>query len=415
MANVKIQQHISNLILLEEHIGLKIDYRIRETPFLVDQSDIISLQSVAKKLAESIGLSDLTFIVAIAKQKEKIGGNIDLRTNQHEVFIEVSEDVLKYKDSTLATLAHEITHKYLQINGISLPDEKLNEILTDTASVYLGFGRIMLNGCENYTTRHEKNFNSERTITETLTTGYLKRDELAFVYKLVCSMRNIPPKDYERQLSREARRALDDCTRQYNEYFKVTLNNKNALVEIVKQLLLEIRQFQYSLSNIEKNISYIQQGGISTVENFLEETHRNLNRAIEDSKSMVSDECSNPALSYLSIIVSKEEIAKRKAEISGYVSQAKLLHRLTKKLEKVIQGNPLFPKLSPSMFNIITCWNDRTKLRLPLNTRKLIAKCSKCNYQFAADTTIYPIKVRVNKNINEIFVALIKKIRSFYH
>jgi len=415
MVNVTIQQHISNLILLEERIGSKIDYRIRETPFLVDQADIISLQSVAKKIAESIGLHGLTFVVAVAKQKEKVAGHIELRANEREVFVEVSEDVLKYKDSILATLAHEITHKYLQINGISLPDEKLNEILTDTASVYLGFGRIMLNGCENYTTRHEKSWNSERTITETLTTGYLKRDELAFVYKLVCSMRNIPPKEYEGQLSREARQALDDSVRQYSEYFNTTLNSKNALAELIKELLIEIRQFQYLLSNIEKNISYIQQGGISTVENFLEKTHRNLSRTIEDTKSMVSDECLNPALNYLNIIVSKEEIVKRKAGISEYISQAKSFHRFTKKLEKTIRGASLFPKPSSNMFNTVICWNDRTKLRLPLNVKRLISKCPKCSYQFAADTTIYPIKVHIKKKLRDIFIALIKKIRSLYH
>ncbi len=382
---------------------------------MVDQSDIISLQSVAKKLAECIGLNDLTFIVAIAKQKDKIGGHIDLRSNQREVFIEVSENVLKYKDSVLATLAHEITHKYLQINGISLSDEKMNEILTDTASVYLGFGRIMLNGCENCTIRHEKDWNSEKTITETLTTGYLNRDQLAFVYKLVCSMRNIPPKEYEVRLSRDARQALDDSTRRHNEYFDTTLNSKNALKVLIDGLLIEVRQFQYILSNIEKNAIYLQQGGISTAENFLIDVHRNLCRTIEDSNSMISNECFSPTLNYLNIIVAKEDIAKKKIEIKKSLSQAKSLQRVTRRLEKVIKSNPLFPKPSPNMFNTITCWNDHTKLRLPLNAKKMVARCPKCNYQFAADTTINPIKVHIKKKMREILVALIKKIRSLYH
>lgn len=413
--DIPIGQHISNLMILENQIGAKVNHCIHDSPFLVDQSDIISLQTVAKKLAECIGLGGLTFIVAIAKQKEKVGGHIDLRDNQREVFIEVSENVLKYKDSVLATLVHEITHKYLQINGISLPDEKMNEILTDTASIYLGFGRIMLNGCENYTTRHEKDWNGEKTITETLTTGYLNRDQLAFVYKLVCSMRNIPPKEYEARLLRDARQAIDDSTRRYNEYFNTALNSRKALKVLIDDLLIEVRQLQYLLSNIEKNAIYLQEGGISTVENFLVDVHRNLCRTIEDSNSMISNECFNPSLNYLNIIVSKEDIAKKKIEIKKCISQAKSLQRFTRRLEKVIKSNPLFPKPSPNMFNTITCWNDHTKLRLPLNAKKLVARCPKCNYQFAADTTIYPIKVRIKKKIKELLVALIKKIRSLYH
>jgi len=413
--DIPIEQHISNVLILENQIGAKVNYCIHDSPFLVDQSDIISLQSVAKKLAEAIGLGDLTFIVAIAKQKEKVGGHVDLRSGQREVFIEISENVLKYKDSVLATLVHEITHKYLEINGISLPDEKRNEILTDTASVYLGFGKIMLNGCENYTVRHEKDWNSEKTITETLTTGYLNRDHLAFVYKLVCTMRNISPKEYESQLSRDARQALEHSTRQYNEYFSTTLNSKEALKVLIDDLLIEVRQLQYLLSNIEKNAIYLQQGGISTIENFLVFIHRNLCRTIEDSNTMVSVECFNPSLRYLNILVSKEEISKKKDEIKRSISQAKSLQRFTRKLEKVIKGNPLFPKPSPNMFNTITCWNDHTKLRLPLNANRLIARCPKCNYQFAADTTVYPINVRIKKKIKEILSALVKRIRSLYH
>jgi hypothetical protein len=414
MTDIPISQHINNLLILENQIGAKINFRIHEAPFLLDQSDIISLQSVAKKLAECIGLNSLTFIVSITKQKENVGGHIELRSNQREVFIEISENVLEYKDSVLATLAHEITHKYLQINGISLPDEKMNEILTDTASVYLGFGRIMLNGCENYTIRHEKYWNSEKTITETLKTGYLNREQFAFVYKLICSMRNIPSKEYKGRLSREAMQALGDVTRRYNEYFNAKLNSKDTLKTLIEDLLIEVRKLQHLLSNIEKNAIYVQQGGISTIENFLLDMHRNLYKTIGDSESMISSECYNPCLDYLNAVLSKEEIVKRKTEIKKCISQAKLFQKFTRKLEKAIKNSSLFPKPSLNMFNTITCWNDLTKLRLPVNTKKIIAKCPKCNYQFAADTTTNPIKVCIKKKVREMFKALIKKIRSFY-
>ena len=408
--DIPVAQHINNLLVLERQLGTKVDYKIHEPPFLMDQGDIISLQSAAKELAGYIGLSNLIFIVAIAKQKEKIGGHIDLRSNQNEVFIEISEDVLKYKNSVLATLAHEITHKFLQINGITLPDEKMNEILTDTASVYLGFGKIMLNGCENYTTKHEKDWNGEKTITETLCTGYLNRDQFAFIYKLVCIMHNIPYDEYGLRLSHDAQQALDDVSRQHQEYFNVTLNSKSELTKLADKLLIEIRQFQSLLSNIEKSCIYIQKGGIATIENFVGEMHRSLSKTIEESKLMLSDECFNPSLNYLNIIVSKEKITERKKEIENCISRAKSLQNFSRKLAKAIQKNVFFPMPSKEMFNILTCWNDNVKLRLPQNAKRIVAKCPKCKYQFSADTTIDPITNSViGRKIKEILNKLFKK------
>lgn len=154
---VPIEQIIENLFVLESNLGSKVKYLVLD-PFPVNSPDIISIQEAAKKIASFIGLLDMVFIVGIAKQGEKVGGHIELSGNNREAFIELSEGVLKYQETVLSTLAHEITHKYLQMNGIRHPDENKNEILTDTASVYLGLGKIMLNGRERYTVRHEKDW-----------------------------------------------------------------------------------------------------------------------------------------------------------------------------------------------------------------------------------------------------------------
>lgn len=46
----------------------------------------------------------------------------------------------------LAILVHESIHNYLYHHGVRLDDEKENEILTDIASAYLGFGHITYDG-----------------------------------------------------------------------------------------------------------------------------------------------------------------------------------------------------------------------------------------------------------------------------
>ena len=49
-------------------------------------------------------------------------------------------------DVLTAVLAHEVMHLYLHYNGISFPDTLSNEILTDTAAVYFGFGEYLYRG-----------------------------------------------------------------------------------------------------------------------------------------------------------------------------------------------------------------------------------------------------------------------------
>ena len=410
---VSIEQIIENLLVLESNLGSKVKYPILD-PFPVNPADIISIQEAAKKIASFIGLLDMVFIVGIAKQGEKVGGHIELSGNNREAFIELSEGVLKYPETVLSTLAHEITHKYLQLNGVRHPDENKNEILTDTASVYLGLGKIMLNGCERYTVRHEKDWQGEKTITETLTTGYLDREGLAFVYKLVCTMRKITGTQAENKLLHDSKLSLDDCQRQHRQYFDNKINNKETLICIAKDLEDDIRNLQCVLSNIEKKYIYVQKGCLIKIEEFLEKQHKDLMSLCCETNKMLEKETVNPSLAYIETIISRQELLKNKNNLINKSSEARRLEGATDRIRKKIQKSPYFPKPVPGMFNIVTCWNDMTKLRLPINACRLVAKCPKCNYQFSADTSIKSIRVSFKARIKKAIFGIGKKIRSLY-
>ncbi len=49
-------------------------------------------------------------------------------------------------DAVAAVLAHEAVHLHLYYEGIRLGDSWENEILTDTAAVYCGFGEYIYRG-----------------------------------------------------------------------------------------------------------------------------------------------------------------------------------------------------------------------------------------------------------------------------
>jgi hypothetical protein len=175
-------------------LGAYINYQIME-PFSVCSSDILDIQRAAKQISEFVGLKGLTFIVITTQLRKGVGGNIELRTEDNAVFVELSTETLKFSDAVLATLAHEITHKYLHRKGINCGlgpvFEYENEILTDIAAIYIGLGKLYLNGCQCSNTTKVSNSNTTTTTTEKMRVGYLDQSQLAFVYRLVCAMRNL--------------------------------------------------------------------------------------------------------------------------------------------------------------------------------------------------------------------------------
>ena len=145
MLDISIEECIRKVAFLEKSLGIKTQYQILD-PFPLYSKDIIGIQNVGKIIANFIGLSDYAFVISINKLEKNTGGRIGLEYGKKQVFIEISEEILKFKD---AILAHEITHGYLYINNISFSNKYENEILTDIAAIFFGFGKLMLNGSEN--------------------------------------------------------------------------------------------------------------------------------------------------------------------------------------------------------------------------------------------------------------------------
>lgn len=400
MPQVFIEDYIQKIILLEKRVGMKTGYQMLE-PFSVNSRDIIAIQIAAKKIAEFIGLHGFTFIVATVKQKEKVGGHVELKYGEKEVFVEISDDILKFENAVLATLAHEITHKYLHINGIScgtgLIHEYENEVLTDIATVFLGLGKLMLNGCECQNVRQEYVPEGTRTITETLKSGYLDRNQLAFVYRLVCAMRRIPSAEYERGLSTDSIQSLRECERHYGYYFDNRFHESNMRNELVEYLYSVIRKTQSILSDVDKTLLYIQRASIDITEAFLQKVHKRFMNLLSESRKMLEDNEYDPCLKFLNAIQLDQTIAKWVSEVNDYSSEAKQYQNSIRKLANFTQtlGNP-FLQPRPDMFTIVICRNDGTKLRLPEDKAHLITKCPKCQYQFVADTLV-PKEFRVVK------------------
>ncbi len=298
-----------------------------------------------------------------------------------------------FTESILTALAHEITHKYLHINDISCGVGYIhayeNEILTDIAGVFLGFGKIMLNGCKCQSIQKEKYHDSVKTITKTLEIGYLKRDELAFVYRLICAMRKIPKKVFKKGLSSESTNAINNCENLYSYYFDNRFHEQDTRNKSFETLEHSIFDAQLVLSNIDKNLLFIREACIKYTESFLDSTHKRLNECQNKSQLLINDNEVDPCLKYLYAQSYDQTIRNYAREIDDDTVRAELFQKHIVKLSKLLnRQNGIYPKPNFDMFINIVCRNDGTLLSLPENKPLLIAKCHKCNYQFVADTSI---------------------------
>lgn len=80
-------------------------------------------------------------------EEEKYAGLYRVRGYDHGEIIIVNDRTF-YLIHFLSVLAHELTHNYLYHHHITAPEEIDSEELTDLATIYLGFGSVILRGYE---------------------------------------------------------------------------------------------------------------------------------------------------------------------------------------------------------------------------------------------------------------------------
>ncbi len=340
MSELFIEDYIDKLIMLEERLGDRTSYEMLQ-PFSLDGRDPIAIQRAARRIAEFIGLHGLVFIVATAKQQEGVGGHVELEDRQREVFVEISDDTAIFPAAFLATLAHEITHKYLHLNRISAGSGPIhqyhNEVLTDVAAVFLGLGKLILNGCEVRSTRQEVRRDGTYLVTDQLSTGYLDREQLAFVYRLVCAMRGILYVDMISSLSGEAILAIQACNSYQSDYFNEELHTGEYRAGLLDALKQDAQTLQREVKQLDRHLRFVRQISIPKTEGLVEVKREKISYLLRDVAAMAETETFDPCLRFLHTIALRETIAqtrgKTEKDISDVIDARQRLNRLTK-LEK---------------------------------------------------------------------------------
>ncbi|MFE7956882.1 hypothetical protein [Streptomyces sp. NPDC057413] len=107
-----------------------------------DADDLyLGAQRVARELVRHYRLPDARLIVSFREMTH--AANIEL-TAGPEYFVELNDRFRTHRRDIGAALAHEIMHVYLHRLDLAFAGTRENEILTDTATTYLGAGWLLL-------------------------------------------------------------------------------------------------------------------------------------------------------------------------------------------------------------------------------------------------------------------------------
>ena len=380
MKPIPVEDYLQKLIFLEKKLGVKSGKQFLYPPQF-NSDDIVEIQRAAKKIAKFLGLGGLTFIISTGKQSQNVAGHIEIQKGQNEVFIEISPEIIRLSpqnsivptlekknmsDQVSTILSHEITHKFMEIYGISfegsiLANKKVqdNEIFTDITAIFLGLGKLMLNGV------------SKSKI------GYLDHLQLGFVYLIVCNMRKIPKEEYLDGLSKAAKFSI-------------------SLIEERLDYLFETKFSQYifntiqtDLALIERNIRLLDKLYLQTTRDFLETTHKSMNQIQQTEKEFRKRKYKDHCLQYLNLIDLRRNIQE---DITSFDHSKEKIDQyktgISKLITQVLKNEELFPKIDPNMLKEIQCQIDGSDIYLTENRRDIKVDCPICKYKFIANTAV---------------------------
>ncbi|RII18384.1 hypothetical protein DSC45_10735 [Streptomyces sp. YIM 130001] len=131
-----------------------------------DDDDLhLGVQRVARTMVQHLRLPEARIIVSFRTMQH--AASVELAAGP-EYFIELNDRFRSHRRDIGAALAHEVMHVYLHRLGLAFDGTRDNEILTDTAAVYLGAGWLLLDA-----------FREDGASSQKL--GYLTPEEFGYV------------------------------------------------------------------------------------------------------------------------------------------------------------------------------------------------------------------------------------------
>ncbi len=381
MKKIPCQDYIDKIILLENHSYRMKNYKILNSPDYDGNLDVIAIQKIAKVLSKHIGYDKLIFTVSfkdfnkthgpIQEVYSNTAGNI-LLDDSEDVLIHISRSLNKYPDSILATLSHEISHKYIHFNKLTFNNSYENEVFTDLTAVYLGFGKLMLNGVE--ITEKTTSGNVENTYTKKV--GYLNREQLAFIYLTVNYLNGVDRLSFYSQLRTDVIKAVRKVEKEYRVFFKN--------IKIYRHENITINRLRYKIAYLEKLTRITKPINRNIIKEYIKFEFEQLN--------LTENELRNFKKEFLTRIITKPKKSRKTRKDIPKIRFNSLEYKRLLKFNRKLANKNLNNLLKDKKLNIIECPVCNKNLKTKNNSVGTII-CPTCNFKFAADTSFNLDKV----------------------
>lgn len=136
-----------------------------DVAFPDDEDLYLGSQRLAHAMVQHLRLPEARMIVSFREMRH--AAHIELAAGP-EYFVELNSRFKTHRRDIGAALAHEVMHVHLHRLGLAFPGTRDNEILTDTATTYLGAGWLLLDA-----------FRQDALSSQKL--GYLTPEEFGYV------------------------------------------------------------------------------------------------------------------------------------------------------------------------------------------------------------------------------------------
>ena len=204
---------VNKLSILEYVIDNKV-FRLYDPSSSFNPSDEQSISDEGVKMLSHIGMQQYQPIITFLPEKENAAGHIELNdTDSLEVYINIGEKHKGNSKEVLCILAHELCHKVLHVKRFQAFSRDQNEVFTDLAAIYCGFGKQILNGCYENTMAWQMDiFGVAQSVSMKQSIGYLSFKNFAYAYLLMCSFYGVGEQVYKSGLDDESLAALSKVT-----------------------------------------------------------------------------------------------------------------------------------------------------------------------------------------------------------
>ena len=340
------------------------------------------LQELAHQISCFINMPFFRIQVKVAQQKYSIAGHIEGgEADSQGVLVSIDPELLRFPDSAMKVIAHEISHKYLGFHRLALPITKDDEIRTDIASIYLGFGKYVLNGIS-YSYTYGKG--SGTIVKRTVETGYLDFEQYAFVYDIVCKMKGISDDEEFVGLNRNSRKCIRRVRTKYSDSYPPNNLDLSLIRDKIAHARSKLEHSDLELCNIDK-VKMLFPSALATKNSEIDLVRSDVVKTRCALRQLEKDvDAPLGRVTYPSIPVWAEDVEKLVDLSNVHLGTAQALN------EYVSQRVP--PDVTNKSWDaqpniIIECPKCSGRMRLPTGKAHIAVTCPKCKYAFDYSTT----------------------------